>query len=578
MPFEINSPPEPTRENAIPGWHIMGSMSRDDGSRTAGLSTSDAQILSSTRRELPPELPLLTLLWHPDPRRVGERLVLAELLRGRAVAISRRGPNFAQPHESVGRPLQDSYLSRAPFHLRPGVGGSIELDPIGSRTRIEVDGKVLTGNHTFAAEDVARGVPLELAGRVALLLSRGRPSPGGLGPKAGAPLGMVGASEGIEKLRTRLLDVADLDIPVLLRGATGTGKELAARALHQHGKRANGPFVAVNLGALAPNLAAAELFGAKKGSYTGAAQDRAGYFAHADGGTLFLDEVGEAPLDVQVMLLRALETGEVVPVGARVPRRVDARIVAATDADLDRLVATGAFRAPLYHRLAGYEIHLPTLAERRDDLGRLLVHFLRLEARAMDEPDPIGEDHPWLWLSARHLIRLARHTWPGNIRQLHNIARQLAVLGRRVRHASRENVALEEATEEIDHLLDLRLNEGPGESAPEQQETSTWPRNPAKPTVLHRSPKDISEAELLTALAACRWRLKPTAEHLGISRTSLYALIDRCPGIRRAGDLDREELAAAWSQAEGNLDLLAELLKVSSHGLRQRLRELGIGT
>jgi two-component system nitrogen regulation response regulator GlnG len=158
---------------------------------------------------------------------------------------------------------------------------------------------------------------------------------------------------------------APLAVPVLLQGETGTGKELAARSIHDQSTRAQGPFLAVNLGALPAPLAAAELFGARKGAYTGAVQDLPGWFGRADGGTLFLDEVGEAPLEVQVMLLRALETGEIVPVGSQTPRRVDVRVVSATDADLEAAVGRGAFRAPLLHRLAGYSIRLPPLRHRR---------------------------------------------------------------------------------------------------------------------------------------------------------------------------------------------------------------------
>src|SRR5262249_37195786 len=144
--------------------------------------------------------------------------------------------------------------------------------------------------------------------------------------------------------------VVDLHVPVLIRGETGTGKELVARAIHLHGPRRAKPFVSVNLGAIPRDLAAAELFGAQKGAFTGAVRDREGLFAAARGGTLFLDEVGEAPPEVQVMLLRVLETGEMTPVGGYSPVKTDVRLIAATDANLEEHIREGRFKAPLLHR------------------------------------------------------------------------------------------------------------------------------------------------------------------------------------------------------------------------------------
>ena len=539
-------------------------MARHNLSSTEGLSTIDVKTSARSRVAAPPEVPLLTILWHPDVRRIGERLVLVELLRGRDVRLTRREPDFTPPGGLSGRPLGDPHVSRRPISLRSGAAGAVELDLDGGRTRVAANGDIVDDRRSFSSLEVGSGVVLELAEKIVLLLHRGRPT-----MPAGGDLGLVGASAGVERLRAAIRDVADLEVPVLLRGATGTGKELAARALHDAGRRAGGPFAAVNLGALQPSLAAAELFGAKKGAYTGATQDQAGYFLHADGGTLFLDEVGEAPADIQVMLLRALETGEIVPVGERKPRRVDVRIVAATDADLDRLIGEGGFRAPLYHRLAGYEIRLPALGERRDDLGRLLAFFLRRESRALGTSAPDDKATPWPWLTASAVARLARFDWPGNVRQLQNVARQLVIAGRR---------GVEEAALEVERLLDelIRAPEWPEASSGIEPRSAVTTTTPARPAVIHRSPDDVGEAELSTALRAHRFRLKPTAEHLGVSRTSLYALIDRSENVRRAGDLEADELEAARERHGDDLEAMAEDLEISSHALLKRLRELGL--
>jgi two-component system nitrogen regulation response regulator GlnG len=216
---------------------------------------------------------------------------------------------------------------------------------------------------------------------------------------------------------------------VLLRGETGTGKELVARALHDHGPRRGGPFVSVNLGAIPRELAAAELFGAQRGAYTGATRDREGFFRAARGGTLFLDEVGEASPEVQAMLLRVLETGEMYPVGGQAKVATDVRILAATDADLDARIREGQFKAPLLHRLAGYEIRLPPLRERREDIGVLFYHFAREELLALGEVHRLSPEDPYSapWLPASIMGRLLRFAWPGNIRQLRNLTRQLVI-------------------------------------------------------------------------------------------------------------------------------------------------------
>jgi two-component system nitrogen regulation response regulator GlnG len=351
--------------------------------------------------------------------------------------------------------------------------------------------------------------------------------------------------------------VAPLSTPVLLRGETGTGKELVARALHEHGPRASKPFLSVNLAAVPPSLAAAELFGSRRGAYTGSVRDQRGYFALADGGTLYLDEVGEAPPEVQVMLLRALETGEIVPVGDPAPHKVDVRIVSATDTDLEMAIRQGTFRSPLLHRLSGYLIRLPPLRQRREDIGRLLFHFLRLELERIGDTLPprvaAGAGEPWL--PAGLVARLARYSWPGNVRQLQNVARQLAIDGRG------QPVVLD-----VPGLEDLMPGEEFSSSAPQTA--------PAIPAVGRRRPSGISEDELLAALRAHRWNLKAAADALGVARTSLYPLLERSALVRQAAEIPPDEVRQAWERCGGDLEAMAGELEVSERALRQRLKDL----
>ncbi|MFA4943860.1 MAG: sigma-54 dependent transcriptional regulator [Lentisphaeria bacterium] len=231
------------------------------------------------------------------------------------------------------------------------------------------------------------------------------------GPEAGAVrdrCGFVGRSPAIQEVFKQLVRAAATDASLLLLGETGTGKELAARTLHQLSPRRAGPFVAVNCGALPETLVESELFGHAKGAFTGATADRPGRFEQASGGTLFLDEIADLPLPAQVKLLRVLDTRQVEPLGGTAARDVDLRIVAATNRDLQRDVAAGCFRADLYYRLCVVQIRLPPLRERRDDLPLLASHFLdRFTAGRCT-------------LAPATLDRLRAAEWPGNVRELRN--------------------------------------------------------------------------------------------------------------------------------------------------------------
>ncbi len=519
-------------------------------------TTAGASTIEATRAERsghgPTLLPALTVLTHPVLSRIGERAFLADLARGREVSLSRNEPRFSAPDSRAGASLGDLFLSRQPLKLRPLPSGGVRLSRADSPIHTVIDGCELAESRDLSSGELDDGAVLELAGRVALLLHRRPP------PLPGPPdgFGLIGASAGIETVRQAIARVAPLSIPALIRGETGTGKELVARALHEHSPRARGPFFGVNLGALTSTLAAAELFGSRRGAFTGSVADQAGFFARASGGTLFLDEIGEAPPEVQAMLLRALESGEILPVGAQSPRRVDVRIVAATDLDLEEAVRTGAFRSPLLHRLAGYSIRLPPLRHRREDLGRLLLWLLRRELERMGEAppamDPCGE--PWLPVSL--MARLAHHPWPGNVRQLQNVARHLAVDGRG-----------------LPVLPDLDLADLLPEPAPLRA-----PADPAAPEPGHpsRRPAEVSEDELLATLQAHRWNLKATAAALGIARTSLYVLMERSSRVRPASEVPAAEITAAHARHGGELAAMIADLQVSERALRQRLKDLGL--
>jgi len=231
---------------------------------------------------------------------------------------------------------------------------------------------------------------------------------------------LVGESEPMRLVKSRIAKVARGMAPVLVRGESGTGKELVARAVHACSQRSDGPFVAVNCGAIPENLLEAEFFGARKGSYTGSAQDRDGYFQAARGGTLFLDEIGDLPLAMQSKLLRAIQERSVRPIGSTQEDAVDVRIVSATHKDLQAEVQTSRFRQDLFYRLNVIEIAVPALRDRRGDLPALCKALLARIARDAGMPVPT--------LSTDVLQRLAEHPLHGNVRELENLLHRAVAL------------------------------------------------------------------------------------------------------------------------------------------------------
>jgi two-component system nitrogen regulation response regulator GlnG len=232
-------------------------------------------------------------------------------------------------------------------------------------------------------------------------------------------LPLIGRSAAMQEIYRVLARLMATDLTVMITGESGTGKELVARALHDYGKRRNGPFVAVNMAAIPRELIESELFGHEKGAFTGALTRSSGRFEQAEGGTLFLDEIGDMPLEAQTRLLRVLQSGEYTTVGGRTPIRANVRIIAATHRDLRQLIDQGLFRDDLFYRLNVVPIRLPPLRERTEDIPALVRHFL---AQATAEGLPAKRLEP------AAVERLRAYRWPGNVRELENLVRRLAAL------------------------------------------------------------------------------------------------------------------------------------------------------
>jgi two-component system response regulator HydG len=222
----------------------------------------------------------------------------------------------------------------------------------------------------------------------------------------------------IETVRT----VARSNIAVLVTGESGTGKELIAQAVHRNSSRKDKKFKSMNCAGQAENLLEDELFGHVRGAFTGAEKDREGVFEYANGGTLFLDEIGDMPLTMQAKLLRVLESGEVVRLGSNELRKVDVRLVSATNKDLQSMIKEGTFREDLYFRIKGTMVHLPALRDRREDIPRIVRHAVSKFANELNPGSPVPE------ISDAAMLRLTAYDWPGNVRQLLNVVQNMVVM------------------------------------------------------------------------------------------------------------------------------------------------------
>lgn len=362
---------------------------------------------------------------------------------------------------------------------------------------------------------------------------------------------ILGRSPAILRLRELAMQVAATDVTVLVTGETGSGKEVVARFIHDHSRRAGKSFIPVNCGAIPSGILESELFGHEKGAFTGAIQARKGYFEAADRGTIFLDEIGEMPLETQVKLLRVIETGEFQRVGASETVSTDTRIVAATNRNLSQAVADGHFREDLYYRLRSVELQIPPLRERGGDILLLAGHFMR------DFERKHGIAFEGFSQEATEL--LLRYPWPGNVRELRNLTESLLILERgheitpdilerhlvqRSRHKSLVHDPARTETNElsliygsliqlrqeigeirqmIQQLMPGRLPAGqlllPGPVAPVQPHETTPATSGFEPTLPLEELEKRTIAETLRKLGGSR---RKTAQALGINERTLY--------------------------------------------------------
>jgi two-component system nitrogen regulation response regulator GlnG len=329
----------------------------------------------------------------------------------------------------------------------------------------------------------------------------------------GETMPLVGRSTAMQDIYRALARLMQTDLTVMIAGESGTGKELVARALHDFGRRRNGPFVAINMAAIPRDLIEAELFGHEKGAFTGATARSSGRFEQAEGGTLFLDEIGDMPMDAQTRLLRVLQEGEYTMVGGRTPIKSKVRIVAATHRDLGQMIRQGLFREDLFYRLNVVPIRLPPLRERLDDIPDLVNHFLRTAVREGEPVKAIAPD----------AIRLMQaYGWPGNVRELENLVRRLVAL------YADESISREivEAELNIADRQALAASGGPVDFASAVETHVAQVLREHEPTLppagLYQRVIDKVEAPLIAmVLNACGGNQIKASEVLGLNRNTL---------------------------------------------------------
>jgi len=369
------------------------------------------------------------------------------------------------------------------------------------------------------------------------------------------PLGIVGESVAIREILDVVKQVGPTDITVLISGESGVGKEVVAKAVHASSKRARKPMITVNSGAIPEGIIESELFGHERGSFTGASEQRKGYFELADGGTIFLDEIGELPLPAQVKFLRILENGEYLRVGSSVPRSVDVRVIAATNKDLEAEVWHGRFRQDLYFRLRSVNIVIPPLRSRPEDIPLLVGHFAA-EIAAKNNIQFEG-------ITDAAMEVLKEHSWPGNVRELRNVVESMIVLerGKKIKED------------------DVRRYLNAARVIPEER------RLP-----VHVAGKSVEQAErelILRALLDIKTNLLELKDVFGIQAGTIEAE-RRTQGGLAVGQpseeanlsldhMERRMIAEALERHKGNRRIAARVLNISERTLYRKIKEYGLG-
>lgn len=496
----------------------------------------------------------ITIAWHPDANRIGEQFI-GSTEEG-VIELSRFIPMFRKS-QGDNLPIGHGGVSREPIRIVRDTSDGVTICPPKSRMVVELNGQMIIDPVCLSAEQIEAGAILSLGRAVYLCIHWMRCL-----PKDNPVDGFIGVGSAAIAARDLIRLAASSDATVLLLGETGTGKEVAARGIHQLSKRSAHRMVSVNMAALNESLAAADLFGASKGAYTGAQAARNGFFTEAEGSTLFLDEIGNTPNSVQPMLLRVLETGEYRPLGATRDNKSSARLITATDQDLYH----SSFNHALVRRLESFIIRIPPLRARREDIGLLMLHLFRnLDVASID----LGQ------IPASFIDDALNYDWPGNIRQLGNVFKRAVLSIQMGETPVLSNMIETPKLQSVENAMQLRRIQSHDAHSSFGNTLTKIPGEPEEVPVERKKLRDLSETDVINAMEKHAWTIQYAAEDLGISRPSMYKLIEANSQIRRVEQIPADELRSQFDSASGDVEKCASLLKTPSEALRRHLKGLG---
>lgn len=481
----------------------------------------------------------LTVVFHPDRARIGASLKLGALnasgiLHLEATTLGRNAPLFED-----GLGLNEPHISRRALTFRRHARGLQILNA--SENSYTQLGPEKASSMSLSFKELERGVAIRFGHAVVCWLRLAPelvPEPAAerasdrVKPVYDSVTGFAGVSPQASNVRRLISIAASSDLPVLLRGESGVGKEVAAAAIHAASTRSKKQLVVLNMAALPETLAEAELFGSARGAFTGA-EKRSGFFTEANQGTLFLDEIGDLPMSVQPKLLRALQTGEVQVVGGK-PHKVDVRIIAASDADLDD---REGFKNALLQRLAGITIDISPLRERPEDLGILLATSEQTRA-FLDKSMRSRDVAAW----ASFVYDALHQGWNGNAREFLLSAQRFALS---LHHDTKNGLTKR-------HFIIHRSQKN------------------------HPEPKVLTDAEIETIHEQSEFEIAETARRLGLSRGALYRRVETIPSVRLSADCSDAEIEEALNKVGTNLSALSQALRLSKSTIASRLRLMGV--
>ena len=483
-------------------------------------------------------VPTLVVALHPQLERVGEVAPLLELVNGERAYISRNRPDFSKDG-SAGKPLNNSFISRSPVIIQRDTDDIYRVRAHSTSTQVSIDGRALQREYLLSQSELAGGVIISLNQKIVLVLKL-LPLQDKLTSKHNL---LKGISPDIHALNDKLQHIAGMDIPVIIRGAAGAGKELAAMKLHQDSGRAEQPFMVINLAAIHDAVAEEELFGVKRDG-----QLIAGYFSQVGKGCLVLEDLEDASEKVIGLLFAAIKRGDFVAVNDTQTQPINCRIIMTSIYETCPCSRESRLWQ-LTNLLAAYQVFLPSLAERIEDIGILFLYFVRQQWQKLYPESSFS-----LAISVETMVQVLSFNWPGNVRQLRNVARQVVIDSRNQDSLQLDPQLLSILKPQVEtaHNGHYKKNNGKG-----------------------RRPNTVGREELLNTLRQNQFELQATAQALAISRASVYQLIQRFDGINTAQDLTESELSSNYQKWQGDTEKMMWDLEVSQVGLRRRLKAMG---